>query len=182
MSTGMSLLLFDTLCYNITSQVKEALMSRDRPSSGSAEAKSESMAEMPALSSRTREAALEVLRDARIPLGAYHLIDRMEGRLGRKVAPPTIYRALESLQAQGLVSRIEAPSAYVASSHPGEVRRCVFFVCGECSHSVEIENPVLDNLLAQDADQLGFRIARRVLELEGTCASCQQQKSVDRGD
>ncbi len=119
-----------------------------------------------------RRAILEMLWQVGRPLSAYDLLDRLEGVLDRKLAPPTVYRTLEFLLRHGLIARIESRGAYVPCAHPERPHGCIFFVCDRCNGSVEIEDPALERLIERDADRLGFRIARRVVELQGTCAHC----------
>lgn len=118
-----------------------------------------------------RRAVLEILLQARKPLGAYALMSRLGAVLGRRLKPPTVYRALQFLLAQGLASRIESQSAYTACRHPGH-HAAAFFLCERCDCAIEVDNPALDSLLDEDAGRLGFAIAHRVVELQGTCARC----------
>jgi Fur family transcriptional regulator, zinc uptake regulator len=117
---------------------------------------------------------LETLWQARQPLGAYELKSCLEAALGRKLSPPTIYRSLDFLLSQHLVSRIESRNAFVPCAHPEHPHACVFFVCERCRTSVEVENHALERLIAQDASTLGFEIDRSVIELRGTCAQCRE--------
>ena len=55
-----------------------------------------------------RRQILELLWESGRPTGAYELIEALEIRDSRPVGPPTVYRALEFLVSQGLVSKIEA--------------------------------------------------------------------------
>ena len=119
-----------------------------------------------------RRRLLEVLWAAPHPLTAYELLPRLGESLGRKLAPATVYRALDFLLKQGLVARIESRNAFVPCAHPDHPHACVFFVCDRCSCSVEIEDPALERLLIRDASTLGFEISRKVLELQGTCVQC----------
>lgn len=119
-----------------------------------------------------RRAVLESLWHAGQPVGAYDLIRTLEDRFGRQLSPPTVYRALEFLLAQKLVSRIESKSAYVPRVHLEQERACVFFICETCGTSAEVDNPQVEALFETDAAELGFRIGKRVIELQGTCASC----------
>lgn len=119
-----------------------------------------------------RRAVLEVLWQAGRPSGAYDLLSRLQARLGRRFTPPTVYRALEFLLEQGLIARIESRNAFVPCAHPERPHACIFLVCDHCGTSAEVENPKVEALMARDAQSLGFRIARRVLELRGTCAAC----------
>ena len=121
---------------------------------------------------KQRRQILELLLETGRPTGAYELIEALKGRDSRTVGPPTVYRALEFLMSQGLVSKIQSRNAYIPCAHPERPHDCVFFVCDQCSTAVEIENPQLEALIDKDAQSLGFRIARRVIELQGTCAAC----------
>ncbi len=121
---------------------------------------------------RLRRQILEMLWERGRPTGAYDLIEALKRRDSRPVGPPTVYRALEFLISQGLVSKIESRNAYVPCAHPERRQDCLFFVCSNCGESVELEDPRVEQLLAQDAADLGFRVTRRVVEVEGTCATC----------
>lgn len=119
-----------------------------------------------------RRQILELLWESGRPTGAYELIEALKLRDSRPVGPPTVYRALEFLMSQGLVSKIESRNAYVPCMHPERRHDCLFFICSNCGASVELENPRVAQLLVEDAAVLGFRVTRPVVEVEGTCASC----------
>ena len=119
-----------------------------------------------------RRRVLELLWASGRPTGAYELIEAVKLRESRPVAPPTVYRALHFLMAQGLVSRIESLNAYVPCAHPERDHDCLFFICGGCRTSVELEDPRIGGLLAEDAAGLGFVATRRTVEVQGTCAQC----------
>ena len=119
-----------------------------------------------------RRLILELLWTSGRPTGAYDLIEAIRRREARPVGPPTVYRTLEFLMAQGLVSRIESLNAYVPCVHPERDHDCLFFICNGCRASVEIEDPRIAGLLAEDAARLGFVATGRTIEVEGTCAQC----------
>ena len=119
-----------------------------------------------------RRQILELLWQSGRPTGAYELIEALRLRGSRPVGPPTIYRALEFLMSQGLVSKIESRNAYVPCAHPERRRDSLFFICNDCGASAELEDLRVEQLLAENAAILGYRVTRRVVEVEGTCASC----------
>ena len=119
-----------------------------------------------------RRRVLELLWAKGRPTGAYELIEAIKLRDSRPVAPPTVYRALNFLMAQGLVSRIESLNAYVPCAHPERDHDCLFFICSGCRASVELEDSRIGGLLAEDAASLGFVATRRTVEVEGMCARC----------
>lgn len=121
-----------------------------------------------------RENVLAVLCAADRPLGAYELREILNARTGRTLAAPSIYRALDFLCDQGVAARIESRNAYVACAHPDHDHACIFLVCEQCSASIEIDNDELERLIGAHAKHIGFTVKRRVVELSGLCASCQQ--------
>ena len=106
------------------------------------------------------------------PTGAYELIEALKLRNSRPVGPPTVYRALEFLMSQRFILEIENRNACVSCAHPERRHDCLFFICSNCRVSAESEDPRIEQLLAEDAAVLGFRVTRRVVEVEGTCSSC----------
>ena len=115
---------------------------------------------------------LELLSENRGPTGAYELMEVLKLRHGQSVGPPTVYRALQFLMDQGIVSKIESRNAYVPCAHPERRHICLFFICGSCGASVELEDQRLERLISETATLLEFRAARRVVEVEGTCEHC----------
>ena len=125
-----------------------------------------------------RRQVLELLWERGRPTGAYALIEALELRYSRRVGPPTVYRALEFLISERLVSKIESRNAYVPRTHPERQQDCLFFICSICGSSTELEDPRVVRVLAEDAAALGYRVARRVVEVEGACPSCRPAGTV----
>ena len=119
-----------------------------------------------------RRHVLELLWECGRPTGAYALIEALERRYHRPVGPPTVYRALEFLMSQRLVSKIESRNAYVPCAHPERPHDCLFFLCSICGASTELEDPRVVQVLAEDAAALGYRVDRRVVEVQGACPNC----------
>jgi Fur family transcriptional regulator, zinc uptake regulator len=133
-----------------------------------------------------RRQVLGLILEAPQPAGAYELLDRLRERRG-PAAPPTVYRALEFLQEQGLVHRIESLSAFVGCvdaqgndhghghghghehAHP---HRAQFLICRHCRRVTEIEDHGLAHALAAAAKRVGFAVTGATIEAEGMCADC----------
>jgi Fur family zinc uptake transcriptional regulator len=119
-----------------------------------------------------RRQVLEALLSTHRPLGAYELIDRLAAGGGRP-APITIYRALDFLQAQGLVHRIESRNAFVACIHRhGKGDMVVFLLCDRCGAVGEAASPATANALKAAARSAGFTPKTPVIEMAGVCAHC----------
>jgi Fur family transcriptional regulator, zinc uptake regulator len=119
-----------------------------------------------------RKSALRTVWEAGQPLGAYDILEHMAVSLDRRLAPPTVYRALDFLLEQKFISKIESRNAFVPCTHADHAAVCVFFICEHCGSAAEIEDDGLDRLIARQAQTLGFRVSKRVLEFQGTCAGC----------
>ena len=130
---------------------------------------------------KLRRRVLELLWESDGPTSAYQLIETIKQRDSRPVGPPTVYRALHFLMAQGLVSRIESLNAYVPCIHPERDHDCLFFICSGCRTSVELEDPRIGGLLAEDAAVLGFVTTHRTVEVEGMCARCASAGAAQAG-
>ncbi|WP_419760637.1 Fur family transcriptional regulator [Acidisoma sp.] len=128
-----------------------------------------------------RRLVLGLILDNPRPSGAYDLLDRLRVD-GRPAAPPTVYRALEFLTAQGLVHKIERLSAFVGCSHM--LDRCgpdhahhgldatQFLICTSCSRVFEMGDSRIRVAIDQAAAARGFRPKAATVEVEGVCADC----------
>jgi Fur family zinc uptake transcriptional regulator len=119
-----------------------------------------------------RRRVLEILLAEHKALGAYDILERL-AREGLGSQPPVAYRALEFLQRNGFVHRIEHLNAFIACAHPGEDHAPAFMICRGCSSVAETAVPTGDALAAA-ARAAGFRIERAVVEAEGICAACRE--------
>jgi Fur family zinc uptake transcriptional regulator len=119
-----------------------------------------------------RRAILEILARSDGPIGAYALMDELSHVQQRSVAPPTVYRTLEFLVENGFVVKIESRNAFAACDTPGHDHHGVLLICSRCGKSDEVENAGLDSLLREMASSSGFRMQRRVVEIDGLCESC----------
>lgn len=118
-----------------------------------------------------RRRILEGLAEADGPLGAYDLVERL-GR-ERRIAPISVYRALDFLIEAGLIHRIATRNTYLPCHHahsPGEA--VVFLVCTRCGAVDEVPSPEVARGLDRTAATAGFRPVARAVELEGECARC----------
>ena len=106
------------------------------------------------------------------PLSAYELIALLEERQERKIAPLTVYRHLDFLMRTGLVHRLQSAQTYFPCEHPDQAHGCQFLLCSSCGQVDEVESSGLETMLAQIADERGFRPANTVVEVKGVCGTC----------
>src|SRR5690625_3106188 len=84
-----------------------------------------------------RRRVLELIWSDHRPYGAYELLEKLQAERGR-VAPPTIYRALDFLLAQGLIHRIESLSAFVGCPRPHDNHDGQFLIRDGCGATAEL--------------------------------------------
>jgi Fur family transcriptional regulator, zinc uptake regulator len=132
------------------------------------------------------------------PIGAYELIDKLRQERKNTVAPPTVYRSLDFLLAQGLIHRLDSCNAYIGCHHKlkglsfGDERENLdkaaldaakrqsahalgtcFLLCDSCEQVEELEDPLLNQALNNCAARHRFHISGRTIELHGQCQACQ---------
>jgi Fur family transcriptional regulator, zinc uptake regulator len=103
---------------------------------------------------------------------AYDLIHELSSA-DRSIKPPTVYRSLAFLLDQGFIHRIESLNGFVACNHPGEAHETLLMICDTCGHIHEMHTEDISEALDQAADQEGFAISTKVVELHGLCRGCQ---------
>lgn len=118
-----------------------------------------------------RRHVLSLILEAKNPLTAYQLLDRLK-ETRRSAVPPTIYRALDFLLEQGLIHKLERLSAFVACVETGHKCPVQFLICRQCGGVTEIEDQAAADALEHAAEREGFHARSTVVEIEGTCAGC----------
>jgi Fur family zinc uptake transcriptional regulator len=117
-----------------------------------------------------RRRVLELLLRAGRPAKAYDLIAQF-GEDGRAAKPPTVYRALDFLERQGLAHRIESLNAYVACRQGDKPHVAAFLICDCCHTSREVESGGPPDLIDAGSD-MGFTFKGVTIEGHGLCADC----------
>ena len=128
-----------------------------------------------------RARVLGLVAQAGKPLKAYDLLDQFRaGKAddeGRAAAPPTVYRALDFLLANGFIHKLESVNAFVACHHPSTAQHSVpFLICDRCHSAVELEDERVATLLTEQALALGFRPQAQTLEVHGLCVHCSDER------
>ena len=118
-----------------------------------------------------RRQVLAILCDDPRPLGAYEILERL-GEAVPGAKPPTVYRALEFLQREGLVHRLESLNAFVGCVHPDHPHAGQFLICRDCGEVQELEDHGGESILQRAVGASGFEAESRVIEVTGRCARC----------
>ncbi len=113
---------------------------------------------------------LELLLKAGQPVKAYDLIAAF-GEDGAPAKPPTVYRALNFLERQGFVHRLESLNAYLACRQGPGAHTAAFLICDCCGATQEVEPAGADRLI-ELAGEAGYTIDMVTVEARGRCADC----------
>ena len=116
---------------------------------------------------------LELIWGSHVPFGAYAILDALQGG-GKRVRPPTVYRALNFLQKQGLVHRIESQNAYIGCVDPARPHRGQHLICRNCGKVTELDDRAVEMTLLSGAKSKDFALDQATVEGEGLCRDCRQ--------
>lgn len=119
-----------------------------------------------------RRRVLEIVWQSHRPLGAYAILDILSSHDGRQAAPPTVYRALEFLQENGLVHRIASLNAYVGCPAPGHGGQGQFLICTDCGSAAELVDGHIEEAVRRGARGQGFEPNAHLIEVTGRCPNC----------
>lgn len=123
-----------------------------------------------------RRRVLELIWQGHSPVKAYAILDALSGT-ARRLAPPTVYRALDFLQEAGLVHRVASGNAFVGCAHPELPHRGHLLICEECGTVLEVAESAAWATIAEEARELGFEAHADTLEVRGRCAACRPPRA-----
>src|SRR5262245_64076557 len=121
-----------------------------------------------------REAVFKVIAAAsHRAIGAYEVLDRM-ARAGERLAPISVYRAIDALVAAGIVHRFESRNAFFAC-HAGHEQRQLVLACEQCGSVAEVDGASVFVAIDRVAEGASFSASPgkgAVVEVWGMCANC----------
>ena len=124
----------------------------------------------PAKPTGNDQLVFDVLRAANGAISAYDIMDLLKPDRPR-IAPTTVYRALEHLIRAGHVRRIESLNAYLPATATDD-RAVVFAICDDCGRVQERDAGAEVGRITQALAKDGFRPTHPVVEVHGRCGEC----------
>jgi|LNFM01.1.fsa_nt_gb Fur family zinc uptake transcriptional regulator len=121
-----------------------------------------------------RRRVLEEVAASHHALGAYEILERLARKERTRMAPISVYRALDALLEMGVVHRLESRNAYFAchAPHGKHAARQIVLACERCATVAEVAAPAAFDAIDGAARGAGFGTARVMVEVTGLCASC----------
>jgi Fur family transcriptional regulator, zinc uptake regulator len=130
-----------------------------------------------------REAVFQEIASAsHRAIGAYEVLDRMAAR-GERLAPISIYRAIDALVAAGIVHRFESRNAFFAC-HAGHEQRQLVLACEQCGAVAEVDGAKVFSAIDRTAEGAQFVASAAkgaVVEVWGLCAHCTGKDAAHAG-
>lgn len=119
-----------------------------------------------------REQVLTKVWQSHRPLGAYAILELLADEAQGHPAPPTVYRALDFLQENGLVHRLASLNAYIGCDAAGRAHDSQFLICRHCQVTVEVASQSVSSALQSCAERRDFAIHHSSVEIVGDCPNC----------
>lgn len=119
-----------------------------------------------------RRKVLELLLIHERSLKAYELLDEIRAH-HPNATPPTVYRALEFLLAEGLIHRVDTLNSFIACGDAAGAPHNLLVVCTQCGAVAEVNDDVVRSRLAERIELAGYRLAGNEIEVKALCPKCQ---------
>ena len=119
-----------------------------------------------------RQTVLEEIAGSHHAVGAYELLERLATK-GRRLAPISVYRAIDALREAGVVHRLESRNAFFAC-HGAHAAggTLVVLACEGCGTVAEVDGGAVAEAIADAARPTGFHPRAAVVEVLGLCGHC----------
>jgi len=128
---------------------------------------------------KLRQQVYSEIASTQSSIGAYEILARMADK-GTRVAPISIYRAIDALLGAGVIHRLESKNAFFAcrrADHTATGRRPIFLSCEACGAVAEVDGQDIFDLVGERARSGGFTPKVKFVEVSGTCSRCTPKKA-----
>jgi Fur family transcriptional regulator, zinc uptake regulator len=121
-----------------------------------------------------RQSVFQEIAASHKAIGAYEVLDRLAAK-GERLAPISVYRAIDALVAAGIVHRFESRNAFFAC-HAGHDMRQLVLACESCGRVAEVGGDKVFAAIDAAAGTAGFSTKGAVVEVRGVCAACARKE------
>ena len=120
-----------------------------------------------------RRLVFEEIAGSHHAIGAYDVIERL-GAKGTRLAPISVYRAIDALLRVGAIHRLESRNAFFAchAAHTADHDQLIL-ACERCGRVAEVPGKPVFEVIASAARNALFQPGHTVAEVAGVCADCQ---------
>jgi Fur family zinc uptake transcriptional regulator len=110
-------------------------------------------------------------------IGAYDVLARLAEK-GTRLAPISVYRAIDALIEAGVIHRLESKNAYFACRRLDHAtgRRPIFLACERCNAVQEVDSEGIFDTIDRLARATNFQPRVKFVEVSGLCRNCASKK------
>ncbi len=117
-----------------------------------------------------RVAVFQEIASSHRAIGAYEVLEAI-AKKGERLAPISVYRAIDALVDVGLVHRFESRNAFFAC-HTGHEGRQLVLACDSCGRVAEVAGAKVFAGIDEAAGTASFEPRTAVVEVWGVCGNC----------
>jgi Fur family transcriptional regulator, zinc uptake regulator len=110
-------------------------------------------------------------------IGAYDVLARLAEK-GTRLAPISVYRAIDALIEAGVIHRLESKNAYFACRRLDHAtgRRPIFLACEKCNAVQEVDAEGIFDTIDRLSRGANFQPRVKFVEVSGLCRNCAPKK------
>jgi Fur family zinc uptake transcriptional regulator len=110
-------------------------------------------------------------------IGAYDVLARLAEK-GTRLAPISVYRAIDALIEAGVIHRLESKNAYFACRRLDHAtgRRPIFLACEKCNAVQEVDAEGIFDTIDRLSRTANFQPRVKFVEVSGLCRNCAPKK------
>jgi len=110
-------------------------------------------------------------------IGAYDVLARLAEK-GTRLAPISVYRAIDALLEAGVIHRLESKNAFFACRRLDHAtgRRPIFLSCEKCNAVQEVDSEGIFDTIDRLSRGANFQPRVKFVEVSGLCRQCASKK------
>jgi len=126
---------------------------------------------------KLRQDVFQEIASTYTSIGAYDILARLAEK-GTRLAPISVYRAIDALIEAGVIHRLESKNAYFACRRLDHAtgRRPIFLACERCNAVLEADAEGIFDTIDRVSRAASFQPRVKFVEVSGLCRSCASKK------
>jgi len=126
---------------------------------------------------KLRQDVFEEIAATHASIGAYDILAKLAEK-GTRLAPISVYRAIDALLEAGVIHRLESKNAFFACRHMDHRtgRRPIFLSCENCNAVQEVDSEGIFDTIDRLAREASFHPRVKFVEVSGLCRNCAPKK------
>src|SRR5262245_21061425 len=126
---------------------------------------------------KLRQDVFQEIASTYASIGAYDILAKLAEK-GTRLAPISVYRAIDALLEAGVIHRLESKNAFFACRRMDHRtgRRPIFLSCERCNTVQEVDSEGIFDTIDRLARDASFQPRVKFVEVSGLCRTCQSKK------